>query len=68
MDTHTQKLIRDIEAEVRFTRHMIGRDQLDPRVMAVMASIPREQFIPPRLRHMAYVPLVNMEILLRPEK
>lgn len=54
MDKNTQKLIDDIEAEVHFTRHIIGKDQLDPRVMAVMASIPREQFIPSRLKYLAY--------------
>ena len=40
------KLLRDIEAEVRYTRSMIGRDALDPRVMAAMAEVPRHEFVP----------------------
>lgn len=42
-----QRMIDDIEREVAFTRNMIGRDHLDPRVMAAMQEVPREEFVPP---------------------
>jgi len=47
-------MIRDIEAEVAFTQHMIGKAALDPRVMQAMREVPREKFVPPHLRHMAF--------------
>lgn len=49
-----QRMIRDIEAEVAFTQHMIGKAALDPRVMQAMREVPREKFVPPHLRHMAF--------------
>ena len=49
-----QRMIADIETEVAFTRRMIGRDHLDPRVMEAMRQVPREQFVPPNLRHAAF--------------
>ncbi|MDP3036286.1 MAG: hypothetical protein Q8N07_01030, partial [Rhodocyclaceae bacterium] len=39
-------MLRDIEDEVAYTRHEIGKDALDARVMAAVARVPREQFIP----------------------
>jgi len=44
------KLLRDIKAEVRYTRSMIGRDSLDPRVMAAMGEVPRHEFVPEQER------------------
>lgn len=49
-----QRMIDDIESEVVFTRDMIGRDHLDPRVMTVMHQVPREEFVPPELQHAAF--------------
>lgn len=40
------RMLRDIEDEVRYTRSLIGRDALDPRVMAAMAEVPRHEFVP----------------------
>jgi len=54
MTTGQHDMIGEIEAEVRYTRHLIGRDALDPRVMQVMAEVPREQFVPANLRMMAF--------------
>ena len=48
------KLLRDIKAEVRYTRSMIGRDSLDPRVMAAMGEVPRHEFVPEQERVYAY--------------
>jgi protein-L-isoaspartate(D-aspartate) O-methyltransferase len=47
-------MIAEIEAEVEYTRALTGRKALDPRVMAAMARVPREQFVPDDLRAAAY--------------
>lgn len=49
-----QRMIEDIESEVAFTRHMIGRDYLDPQVMAAMREVPRDAFVPPDLKDAAF--------------
>ncbi|HEB96731.1 MAG TPA: protein-L-isoaspartate(D-aspartate) O-methyltransferase [Sedimenticola thiotaurini] len=53
-DQGRRQMLRDIEEEVAFTRSMTGRDHLDPRVMAAMAEVPREAFVPPELRYAAF--------------
>jgi protein-L-isoaspartate(D-aspartate) O-methyltransferase len=54
MKKHTQRMISDIESEVKYTRRMIGKDELDPRVMDVMARVPRAEFVPPELQYAAF--------------
>jgi len=49
-----KRLIADIESEVAFTRHFIGKDKLAPEVMAAMRNTPREEFVPPELQAYAY--------------
>jgi len=49
-----QRMIEDIQSEVAFTRHMIGRDHLTPQVMATMREVPRDAFVPPDLRDAAF--------------
>jgi len=49
-----QRMIDGIESEVAYTRTMIGRDHLDPRVMAVMQEVPREEFVPPEQTRFAF--------------
>ena len=49
-----QRMIEEIESEVAFTRHMIGLDHLDPRVMAAMREVPRDAFVPPDLKEAAF--------------
>ena len=49
-----QRMLADIEAEVAFTRRMIGRDSLAPRVLDAMRRVPREQFVPLHLRPAAF--------------
>lgn len=39
-------MLRDVEREVTYTRHEIGRDALSQRVMAAMAKVPRASFVP----------------------
>ena len=48
-------MIREIEAEVNFTRRYIGKNNLDPRVMAAMESVPRHEFVPPNQQLLAYI-------------
>ncbi len=48
-----QRLIDDIESEVRFTRGLIGKEALDERVMQAMHDVPREFFVPSHLKSMA---------------
>ncbi len=54
MQHGTEQMLRDIEAEIRYTRTMIGRDAFDPRVMEAMAQVPRHDFVPDYERHYAY--------------
>jgi len=54
LNTSQKRMIEEIESEVAFTRHMIGRDHLDPRVMAAMREVPRDTFVPPDLRDAAF--------------
>jgi protein-L-isoaspartate(D-aspartate) O-methyltransferase len=54
MATKQHDMIGDIEAEVRYTRHLIGREALDSRVMQAMKDVPREKFVPKNLRMMAF--------------
>jgi protein-L-isoaspartate(D-aspartate) O-methyltransferase len=54
MKPSLKRMIADIEAEVEYTRSLTGRDALDPRVMAVMGQVPREQFVPDEMHDAAY--------------
>jgi protein-L-isoaspartate(D-aspartate) O-methyltransferase len=54
MAKKTASMLRDIEAEIRYTRTMIGRDAFAPRVMAAMAEVPRHEFVPGHEQLYAY--------------
>ena len=47
-------LMRDIERDVRDTAEYLNRRELDPRVMAAMAAVPRHEFVLPQDRDLAY--------------
>ncbi len=47
-------MLKDIEREVQYTRKMIGKDALDPRVMAAMANTPRHEFVPKSFLNAAF--------------
>jgi len=47
-------MLADIRANVAFTKNMIGKDALDPRVMAAMAGVPRDDFVPHGLKDAAF--------------
>ena len=54
MSKNIDHMIADIEQEVAYTRHLIGRTKLAPKVMKVMASVPRDQFVPTALKPFAF--------------
>ena len=54
MRTDMAQMLSDIDAEIHYTRTLIGRDAFAPRVMAVMAEVPRHLFVPEGDRDQAY--------------
>ncbi len=48
------QMISTIEAHARDTSSAIGRDHIDPRVLEVMGTIPRHEFVPEGLRQGSY--------------
>jgi len=49
-----RQMLAGIESEVRYTRGLIGRDALNPRVMHVMGKVPRDEFVPDHLKAVAF--------------
>jgi protein-L-isoaspartate(D-aspartate) O-methyltransferase len=49
-----QRMIKDIEREIRLTSGYTGIQAFDERVMAAMAQVPRHKFVPPELQSRAY--------------
>jgi protein-L-isoaspartate(D-aspartate) O-methyltransferase len=47
-------MLRDIDDEVRYTQHMIGKTALDTRVMDVMSRVPRDEFVPKNMQGAAF--------------
>lgn len=39
------ELVHEIETQVRATKSYLGRDELDPRVIAAMGKVPRHEFV-----------------------
>ena len=54
MKTTVKHMIADIESEVAFTRHLIGKNKLAPEVIEAMRQTPREEFVPENLQPYAY--------------
>ena len=50
----TETMLREIEAEVKYTRELIGKDALAARVLHAMATVPRHEFVPEESRELAY--------------
>lgn len=48
------RMLNEIEMEVNWTRHLIGKKSLDIRVMAAMKKVFRHDFVPEHLRYCAY--------------
>ena len=49
-----EAMLRDIEEEIGYTRSEIGKDAFAERVMAAMARVPRERFVPESHRVFAF--------------
>ncbi len=47
-------MVEVIQLYVQLSSAQIDRDRLDRRVLAAMAEVPRHDFVPPELRHLAY--------------
>jgi len=57
-DPHADRrrgMVEEIEADVARTARSIGTEELDPRVMETMATVPRHEFVPPELAGEAYL-------------
>jgi protein-L-isoaspartate(D-aspartate) O-methyltransferase len=54
MTAQREYLIAEIEADVRLTARELGFSKLDPRVRAALLAVPRERFVPPLERGLAY--------------
>lgn len=50
----TQQMLADINSEVGYTRHLIGKASLDQRVMDAMARVPRDEFVPDEMKKLAF--------------
>ena len=54
-DEARERLIEEIALEMRETASYLGSDTLDPRVVAALRKVPREEFVPASERDLAYV-------------
>lgn len=50
-----QKMLEEIEAELRLTARWTGRGALQPRVRAAIAAVPRDRFVPVDRTEAAYL-------------
>jgi protein-L-isoaspartate(D-aspartate) O-methyltransferase len=48
-------MLATIERDVEATRSLLGKETLDPRVLAALASVPRHEFVPPGEETRAYL-------------
>jgi protein-L-isoaspartate(D-aspartate) O-methyltransferase len=53
-DRAKQRMLEEIEADVQLTARQTGRANLDARVLAAIARVPRHEFVPSDLRSHAY--------------
>ncbi len=54
MKATREDMLHDIEAEVRYTRELTGREAFAVRVMQAMGEVPREKFVPPGMQGAAF--------------
>lgn len=50
----SERMLREIEEEVRYTRHFLGLDTLSPAVRQALLDVPRHAFVPDALQDAAY--------------
>lgn len=64
------EMLRSIEAECRYTRGYTGIQTFNPEVMAAIARVPREEFVPESLKPWAYennpLPIGNGQTISQP--
>jgi len=53
-EVQLERLIREIESDVRETKFALGKNVLDPRVIDAICNVPRHEFVPADLRRAAY--------------
>lgn len=49
-----EQMMQAIKSDVRDTRHHLDKKALNPRIMEVMAKVPRHEFVPRKERRFAY--------------
>jgi protein-L-isoaspartate(D-aspartate) O-methyltransferase len=54
-DEARERLIAEIALDVRETARYLGTDTLDPRVVAAIRKVPRDEFVPSSERDLAYI-------------
>lgn len=54
MNKRMARLLAEIKADAEYTSSFTGKKHFDPKVMQALADVPREEFVPPNLRHAAY--------------
>jgi protein-L-isoaspartate(D-aspartate) O-methyltransferase len=54
MKSAIKRMLAEIEGEVAYTRSLIGKSKLDPRVMTAVGKVSREAFVSPDLKQLAY--------------
>ena len=63
-------MVRQIERHVHETADSLGRETLDPRVIAALSTTPRHEFVPPALVDRAYenrpLPIGNDQTISQP--
>lgn len=63
-------MLRSIEADCRYTRGYTGIQAFKPEVMAAIAKVPREEFVPESLKRWAYenkpLPIGNGQTISQP--
>src|SRR4029453_8374744 len=53
-ETQRQRMVHEIEVDVGQTSTRLGKGSLNMRVLQAMRTVPRHEFVPPHLRHLAY--------------
>ena len=48
------RMLADIRSDLVLTRHAIGKDAFDPRVLAAVGAVPRDAFVPSAMKHAAF--------------
>ena len=49
-----ERMLKDIRAHTRYSQSTTGRGELDPRVLDAVARVPRDEFVPDRLKQLSY--------------